>query len=58
MKVYFTATHNAVGGAGAASLAAALKEKGTLRGRRVGLIVSCGNVDHETIDLVATIKVW
>jgi threonine dehydratase len=48
MKMYFTATHNTVEGAGAASLAAALKEKTGLRGRRVGLIVSGGNVDHET----------
>src|SRR5215469_6332613 len=48
MKMYFTATHNTVEGAGAASLAAALKEKSSLRGRRVGLIVSGGNVDHET----------
>ncbi len=47
MKIYFTDTHNVVEGAGAASLAAALKEKGSLKGRRVGLIVSGGNVDHE-----------
>jgi len=48
MKMYFIDTHNTVEGAGAASLAAALKEKSTLRGRRVGLIVTGGNVDHET----------
>jgi threonine dehydratase len=48
MKIYFTDTHNAVEGAGAAALAAALKEKTRLRGRFVGLIVSGGNVDHET----------
>jgi threonine dehydratase len=47
MKMYFTDTHNTVEGAGAASLAAALKEKSPLRERRVGLIVSGGNVDHE-----------
>ena len=47
MKMYFTDTHNTVEGAGAASLAAALKEKSVLRDRRVGLIVSGGNVDHE-----------
>ena len=47
MKMYFTDTHNTVEGAGAASLAAALKEESTLRDRRVGLIVSGGNVDHE-----------
>ena len=48
MKTYFTATHNAVEGAGAASLAAALKEKAALKGKRVGLILTGGNVDHET----------
>ena len=47
MKIYFTDTHNAVEGAGAASLAAALKEKASLRGRRVALILSGGNVDHD-----------
>jgi threonine dehydratase len=47
MKIYFTDTHNAVEGAGAASLAAALKEKATLKGQRVALILSGGNVDHD-----------
>ena len=48
MKIYFTDTHNAVEGAGAASLAAAIQEKESLTGKRIGLIVSGGNVDHET----------
>jgi threonine dehydratase len=47
MKIYFTDTHNTVEGAGAASLAAALKEKEVLRNKRVGLIVTGGNVDHD-----------
>jgi threonine dehydratase len=47
MKIYFTDTHNTVEGAGAASLAAALKEKETLRNKRVGLIVTGSNVDHD-----------
>jgi threonine dehydratase len=47
MKFYFTDTHNVVEGAGAAGLAAALKEKHTLQGRRVGLVATGGNVDHE-----------
>jgi threonine dehydratase len=47
MKIYFTATHNVIEGAGAASLAAALKEKESLAGKRVGLIASGGNVDHD-----------
>jgi threonine dehydratase len=47
MKIYFTDTHNAVEGAGAASLAAALKEKAVLKGKKVGLILSGANVDHD-----------
>lgn len=47
MKVYFTETHNVVEGAGAAALAAALKDKSSLTDKRVGVIASGGNVDHE-----------
>jgi threonine dehydratase len=47
MKVYFTDTHNVAEGAGAAGLAAALKEKHALKGKRVGLVISGGNVDHD-----------
>ena len=47
MKAYFTDTHNVVEGAGAAGLAAALKEKHTLQGKRVGLVATGGNVDHD-----------
>jgi threonine dehydratase len=48
MKIYFTDTHNVVEGAGAATLAAALKEKSSLAGKHVGVVASGGNVDHET----------
>jgi len=47
MKFYFIDTHNVVEGAGAAGLAAALKEKNALQGKRVGLVATGGNVDHE-----------
>ena len=47
MKIYFTDTHNVVEGAGAAALAAALKEKSSLKGKCVGIVASGGNVDHE-----------
>ncbi|MGB0064426.1 MAG: threonine dehydratase [Terracidiphilus sp.] len=47
MKIYFTDTHNVVEGAGAAGLAAALKEKHVLRGKRIGLVATGGNVDHD-----------
>ncbi|HET9408496.1 MAG TPA: threonine dehydratase [Candidatus Sulfotelmatobacter sp.] len=45
MKMCFIDTHNVVEGAGAAGLAAALKEKQKLQGKRVGLVISGGNVD-------------
>jgi threonine dehydratase len=47
MKIYFTDTHNVAEGAGAAGLAAALKEKHTLAGTRVGLVITGGNVDND-----------
>jgi len=46
MRHYFTDTHNVVEGAGAAPLAAALKERDRWRGKRVGVIASGGNVDR------------
>ncbi len=46
MRHYFTDTHNVIEGAGAAPLAAALKERDRWRGKRVGLIASGGNVDR------------
>jgi threonine dehydratase len=47
MKIYFTDTHNVVEGAGAVGLAAALKDKASLKGKRVGLVATGGNVDHD-----------
>jgi len=47
MRIIFTATHNVAEGAGAAALAAALKERESLKGKRVGLVLSGGNVDRE-----------
>ena len=47
MRTYFTSTHNVAEGAGAAALAAALKEKETLRGKRVALVLTGGNVDRD-----------
>jgi threonine dehydratase len=48
MGIYYHDTHNIAEGAGAASLAAALKDKDILRGKRVGVILTGGNVDRET----------
>jgi threonine dehydratase len=46
MRILFTDTHNIAEGAGAAGLAAALKEKEALQRKRVGLVLTGGNVDH------------
>jgi threonine dehydratase len=46
MRAMFTDTHNVVEGAGAATLAAASKESATLKGQRVALIATGGNVDQ------------
>jgi threonine dehydratase len=47
VRAYWTDTHNLAEGAGAAALAAALQEKPKLQGKRVGLILSGGNIDFE-----------
>ncbi len=44
-RLYFTATHNVAEGAGAAALAAALQDAARIKGRRVGVILSGGNLD-------------
>src|ERR1700716_317805 len=47
IRAYWTDTHNLAEGAGAAALAAALQEKAKLAGKRVGLILSGGNIDFD-----------
>ena len=47
MRHYFTDTHNVAEGAGAAPLAAALKERAKIAGKKVGLVLSGGNVDRD-----------
>jgi threonine dehydratase len=47
MRLLFAATHNVAEGAGAASLAAALRHKARLRGLKVGLTLCGGNVDAD-----------
>ncbi len=44
---FWKATHNLAEGAGAAALAALMKEKGMQAGRRVGVVLSGGNIDLE-----------
>jgi threonine dehydratase len=46
MRIFFTDTHNVVEGAGAAALAAVLKEEDAVKGKKVALVATGGNVDH------------
>lgn len=46
IRAYYEDTHNLAEGAGAAALAALLKERSTMAGRRVGVILSGGNIDR------------
>ena len=47
IRVYWTDTHNLAEGAGAAPLAAAIHDQAKNRGKRVGLILSGGNIDFD-----------
>jgi threonine dehydratase len=47
IRAYWTDTHNLVEGAGAAPLAALVQERNRMAGKRVGLVVSGGNIDLE-----------
>jgi threonine dehydratase len=52
MRIYFSDTHNAAEGAGAAALAAALQQQSQLRGQKIGLSLSGGNVDRDVFAAV------
>ncbi|MGP8253695.1 MAG: threonine dehydratase [Terracidiphilus sp.] len=54
MLALYRDTHNLAEGAGAASLAAALQQKVQLPGRRIGLVLTGGNVDREVFASVLT----
>ncbi len=45
MRIYYQDTHNLAEGAGAAALAGALREKESLHGKRIGIVLTGGNVD-------------
>jgi len=45
VRLYFRCCHTIAEGAGAAPLAALLKERQTMKGQRVGVILSGGNID-------------
>jgi len=46
MRILFTDTHNVAEGAGAATFAAALQERGRLAGKRIAVVLSGGNIDR------------
>ena len=47
IRAYWTDTHNLAEGAGAAALAAAMQERSRLNGRKIGLVLSGGNIDFD-----------
>jgi threonine dehydratase len=49
VRLALRATHNLAEGAGAASLAAAMKLRNTLKGKKIVCVMSGGNIDHPTL---------
>jgi threonine dehydratase len=56
MRALFSDTHTVAEGAGAATLAALLQERDAMRGRRVGVVISGGNVDTAVYARVLTAR--
>lgn len=54
MRLYYRTTHNLAEGAGAAALAALWQEREAMTGRKVGVILSGGNVDADVYATVLT----
>jgi len=52
IRLYYTTTHNLAEGAGATPLAALMKEKSRYNGKRVGLILTGGNIDMPVMEKV------
>jgi threonine dehydratase len=49
IRIYHEDTHNLAEGAGAAALAALMQERQAMAGRRVGVILSGGNIDRPVL---------
>ena len=47
MRIYFSDTHQIAEGAAAAALAALLQDRAQMQGKRVGLILTGGNIDRD-----------
>ncbi len=56
IRLYYTATHNLAEGAGAAALAALMRERGIMRGKRCAVILSGGNIDADKFAAVLSGK--
>jgi threonine dehydratase len=56
MRALFSDTHNVAEGAGAAALAGCLRERAAIAGRRVGVVITGGNVDREVYAAVLAEK--
>jgi threonine dehydratase len=54
IRALYADTHNVAEGAGAAALAALMKEAKAMHGKRVGLILSGGNIDTHRFAEVLT----
>lgn len=54
VRAYFLDTHNLAEGSGAAGLAALMTERAQMAGRRVGLILSGGNIDRDRMVRILT----
>jgi threonine dehydratase len=52
IRIIYSATHNCAEGAGAAALAALVKERGQLQGRRAGVILTGQNIDRAWMQMV------
>jgi threonine dehydratase len=52
VRLYYTTTHNLAEGAGAAPLAALMQEKARMAGKRIGLILTGGNVDMPVMEKI------
>jgi threonine dehydratase len=55
IRLYYSATHNLVEGAGAAALAGLMLERASMAGKTVGVVLSGGNIDRALYqDIIST----
>jgi threonine dehydratase len=52
MRAFYEDTHNVAEGAGAAALAALIKERDRMRGRTVGIVLTGANVDSDVLSRI------